>query len=137
MEKSTVNISKRTFTIAIVILLILMTLAGILTRVVPTGSFRREMVEGMSQIVPGSFAYTSQAPLPFWRVYTAPIEVLFAPGNITIIGIILFLCIIGGSINILNKTGVLTGMIAKIVQRFKRRKHLLLAVITILTLKIR
>jgi len=130
MEKSTVSIGKKTFLIAVIILLILMTLAGILTRMVPTGSFEREMMNGSQQIVPGSFTYSSQALLPFWRVYTAPIEVLFAPGNITIIGIILFLCIIGGSINILNKTGVLTGMIARIVQRFKERKHLLLAVIT-------
>jgi uncharacterized ion transporter superfamily protein YfcC len=130
MEKSTVSISKRTFLIAVIILLILMTLAGILTRVVPTGSFERDMVEGSQQIIPESFTYSSQDPLPFWRVYTAPIEVLFAPGNITIIGIILFLCIIGASINILNKTGVLTGMIARIAQRFKEKKHLLLAVIT-------
>ena len=130
MEKSTVSIGKKTFLIAVIILLILMTLAGVLTRVIPTGSFERDMVEESQQIIPGTFAYSSQEPLPFWRVYTAPIEVLFAPGNITIIGIILFLCIIGGSINILNKTDVLTGMIARIVQRFKERKHLLLAVIT-------
>lgn len=130
MEKSTVSIGKRTFLIAVIILLIIMSLAGILTRVIPTGSFEREMVEGSEQIIPGSFAYSSQEPLPFWRVYTAPVEVLFGPGNMTIIGIILFLCIIGGSINILNKTGVLTGMIVKIVQRFKDRKLLLLALIT-------
>ena len=130
MEKSTVNIGKRTFLIAVIILLVLMTMAGILTRVIPTGMFEREIIDGTQRIVPGTFAYSSQAPLAFWRVYTAPIEVLFAPGNITIIGIILFLCIIGGSINVLNKTGVLSNLIARIAMRFKERKHLLLAVIT-------
>ena len=130
MEKSTVNIGKRTFLIAVIILLVLMTMAGILTRVIPTGMFEREIIDGTQRIVPGTFAYSSQAPLAFWRVYTAPIEVLFAPGNITIIGIILFLCIIGGSINVLNRTGVLSNLIARIAMRFKERKHLLLAVIT-------
>ncbi|MDD3478757.1 MAG: hypothetical protein PHP32_07760, partial [Candidatus Izemoplasmatales bacterium] len=82
-------------------------------------------------IVPGTFTYTDLPALPFWRIFTAPFEVLGATGNALVIAIILFLLIIGGSIKVLQDVGIIEYVIHKIVNRFQTRKYLLLGLITL------
>jgi len=125
------DISKRSFFSAIVILFILLMMAGLLTTVLPTGSYEYRDIDGIMQIVPDSFQYIEAEDLSILDWIKAPISVLFTDGNSVIIAIILFLMIIGGSIHIMNEVHVLDSLIAKIVKKFKNRNDLLIAIIAL------
>ncbi len=128
-QQSEIRISLRAFLSAFTILSLLMLAAGVLTRVVPAGNYTRLMVNGVEVLDPDSFQYATQGTYPIWRWLTAPIEVLWGPDSPTIIAILLFLLVIGGSFAVLEKGAVLRGIIARIVDRFGDRKYLLLGLI--------
>ncbi len=75
-EKAGAQISKKAFIQSAVIILLLMIVAGVLTRVLPTGSYERTLVDGRSVINPDSFQTTTGVHYPIWRWFTAPVEVL-------------------------------------------------------------
>jgi len=122
-------ISKRAFLSSFSILAVLMLAAGLLTRIVPAGQYTRTLVDGIEVLDPDSFQYITGEPYPIWRWLTAPIEVLWGPDSLTIIMIVVFLLVIGGSFAVLGEGAVLRGIIARIVSRFGHRKQTLLAVI--------
>ena len=130
-EKAGAQISKKAFIQTFIILLLIITLAGILTRVVPAGSYDRVMENGQSVIDPASYHLTSQAPLPIWRWFTAPIEVLWGPDSLVIITIILFILLVSGGFAVMDKSGILKAVLGKVVGRFGSRKYLLLLIITL------
>ncbi|MEL7654310.1 MAG: hypothetical protein AAGU75_00200, partial [Bacillota bacterium] len=57
-EQGSINIGKKTFLTALIILLLLMVTVGVLTQVVPTGSYDRQMTDGRETIIDGSFKLT-------------------------------------------------------------------------------
>jgi uncharacterized ion transporter superfamily protein YfcC len=128
-RQSTLRIGKKAFFLAFTILLILMTVSGVLTRTVPAGEYEREIRDGREFVVPGSYQRVQVAEVPVWRWFVAPVEVLFAPGNITVITIILFLVFVGGSFTILEMGEILQSLLGVIVSRFRARKYLLLAAV--------
>jgi len=129
-EKSGAQISTKAFIQSVTILFILMMVAGILTRIIPAGSYARTTQDGREVIDPTSFQYVEQPDYPVWRWFTAPIEVLWGPDGLTIITIIIFLLMVGVSFAVLDKTGVLIAVIAQIVKKFEGRKYQLLLVIS-------
>jgi uncharacterized ion transporter superfamily protein YfcC len=128
-NKAAVRVSKRTFITAIIILGILMIVSGILTYVIPAGSYDRTVSEGREIIRQGTFHFTESPGFPVWRWLTAPAEVLWSADGPTVIVIIFFLLAIASAISLLDKSYVLSSAIARIVRRFMRRKYLLMAVI--------
>lgn len=130
------KIQKRVFLSAIVILFILLIGTGIVTYFIPSGSYQYQIVDGVKTIIPDTFSYTDQGNIAFYRIFTAPFEVLAAEGNAIVIAIIVFLLIIGGSITVLNKVGIIEFVIYKIIDKFKDRKYVLLAVITLIFMSI-
>ena len=76
-ERSGAQISKKAFLQSALILLSFMLLSGILTRVVPVGSFARFEEAGRILIDPESYQAAAQPDYPIWRWLTAPIEVLW------------------------------------------------------------
>jgi uncharacterized ion transporter superfamily protein YfcC len=91
-EEASIRIGKRTFLTALVILGILIVFVGILTLVIPTGSFERVYADGRETIVQGSFHFTQAAKFPVWRWLTAPVEVLFSSdGAVVLVISFLFL----------------------------------------------
>lgn len=133
---NTLQIQKKVFISAIVILLVLLIGTGIVTYFIPSGSYEYEVVEGIRTIIPDTFQYTDQGNIAFYRIFTAPFEVLGAEGNAIVIAIILFLLIIGGSITVLNKVGIIEYVIYKIIDVFKDKKYMLLAMITLIFMSI-
>ena len=130
-EKAGAQISKKAFIQTFVILLLIITLAGILTRVVPAGSYDRVLQNGQTVIDPNSYHATSQSPLPIWRWFTAPVEVLWGPDSLMIITIIVFILLVSGGFAVLDKSGILKAVLGKIVKRFGNQKYLLLVMITL------
>ena len=131
MESSSV-IQKKAFFSAIMILGILLVTTGVFVRFIPTGSFEYDMIDGIETIIPGTFIYTQQDPLPLYRIFTAPLEVLWAPGNTLVIAIILFLLVIGGSIHVLKEAHIIEHFIYKIMLKYYQKRYVLLALITLL-----
>lgn len=130
------QIQKKVFISAIVILFVLLIGTGILTYFIQSGSYDYEIVDGVKTIIPDTFHYTNQGNIAFYRIFTAPFEVLGAEGNAIVIAIIAFLLIIGGSITVLNKVGIIEFVIYKIIDVFKDRKYILLSMITLIFMSI-
>lgn len=125
------NISAKTFLSTIGLLLGILIVAGILTHVIPQGAYDYAMEDGRSVIIPGTYeVITGDDPLPVWRWFTAPIEVLFTERALTAIMIIIFILFIGGSFLVLEKGGILSFMILSIINKFEHKKYRLLGLIT-------
>jgi uncharacterized ion transporter superfamily protein YfcC len=123
------RISKKTFLSAAVILLCLLVLSGILTRVVPTGSYLRSTVDGKVVIDVNSFEYTHIPPPAPWRWFTAPFEVMWGDEGAVVVAIVAFFLLSAGAINIMNKCGIFNYTIARIVHKYEAQKYRLLAVV--------
>jgi uncharacterized ion transporter superfamily protein YfcC len=78
-SKAGAQISTKAFIQSMLILLLLMVMAGILTKIVPAGNYARVDVDGLEMIDPASFQYAPQPNYPVWRWFTAPIEMLGGP----------------------------------------------------------
>ena len=121
----TSSIQKKAFLTAIIILFSLLIITGILTYIIPSGEY-----------IDGVFSYTPDNSLPIYRIFSAPFEVLWSDGNTIVIAIILFLIIIGGSINVLREANIIEHLLHFIIIRFQDRKYLLLSLITLLFMSI-
>jgi uncharacterized ion transporter superfamily protein YfcC len=128
--KSGAQISTRAFLQSALVLLALMLLAGLLTRLVPSGSYTRIQGDGRELIDPASFKSVPAPDYPVWRWLTAPVEVLWGPDALTIIVILISLLLIGSSFAILDKSGLLKTGIGRVVRTFGDRKYALLLVIS-------
>jgi uncharacterized ion transporter superfamily protein YfcC len=128
--KSGAQISTKAFLQAVIIIFLLMMVAGILTRIVPTGHYALVEVDGRQVIDANSFTLTERPNYPIWRWFTAPFEVLGAEGNITVIAIILFILLVGVAFAVMDKSGILKSVISRIIKTFGRRKYAMMLVIT-------
>lgn len=129
--KSGAQISAKAFIQAVLIIFALMMLSGILTRVIPAGSYERVLLDGREVIDPASFQFIERPNFPVWRWFTAPVEVLFTPDGLTkVIPIILFILLVGTAFGVMDKSGILQAVISRIVKQFGGRKYILLLVVT-------
>lgn len=129
-EKAGAQISARAFLQSLLILLALMLLAGVLTRIIPAGAYLRVIEDGRELIDPQSFTLSTQPEYPVWRWFTAPVEVLWGPDAIIIITIIVFLLMVGSAFAALDRSGMLTAAVGRLVQRYGHRKYTLLLTIS-------
>jgi uncharacterized ion transporter superfamily protein YfcC len=131
-ERAGIQIGRRMFIQSLVILFLLMMIAGVLTLVVPAGAFTRITIDGRETIDPDSFRAIPRPDYPIWRWFLAPVEVLGAPGNTTLIAIGVFLFFVGGSFAVLERSGLVHALLARVIERFAARKYALLLVIALL-----
>ncbi|MBN1953704.1 MAG: YfcC family protein [Anaerolineae bacterium] len=130
--KSGAQISRKAFVQSVAILLALMTIAGLLTLLVPAGSYARVEMEGREVVDPASFQYTARPAYPIWRWFTAPIEVLWSPDSLTIIVVGLFILMVGSAFAVLDASGILRAVLGRVVRALGGRKYLLLLIVTFL-----
>ncbi len=130
-EKAGAQISRKAFIQSAGILLVLMIIAGILTRVIPAGSYERALMDGREVVLPETFQSIESPGYPVWRWFTAPVEVLAGPDGLSVIMIIVFILLVGGAFAVLDGTGILRASVAGLVRRFAGRKLQLLAVVTL------
>ena len=129
-EKAGAQISQRAFIQSFLILLFLIAIAGVLTLLLPGGSYQRVIKDGREMIDPASYQAATKPDFPTWRWVTAPVEVLAAPGSAVIITIIVFIILVAGAFAVLDKSGILNAAISRVVKAFGGHKYLLLLVIT-------
>ncbi|MFA7725473.1 MAG: AbgT family transporter, partial [Candidatus Izemoplasmatales bacterium] len=127
-EAKLINISKKGFFSVVIILTGLIIAAGILTYVIPAGTFQRDG----NLIISGTFEFsTSSGGYPIWRWLLAPIEVLGSDDGLSIIMISLFLLILGGTFTLMEKTGGIHVILKRLINRFKNRKYVLLRIVVL------
>lgn len=129
MEEKIIKISKKAFLNSLAILFVLMCLALLLTYIVPSGTYKKVNINGIETIDPNSFTYIPKVKLPVYKLFTAPIEVLFTKDAALVITIILFILFVSGSFSILTKANIVKAIILSIVRKFEKNKYMLIAIV--------
>ncbi len=115
-EKAFSNISLKSFVTVVLILLAILLCCGALSYFVPQGTFARDEA---GTIITGTYQQGEVSGIPFWRVITAPFRVFATGDAVTIISISIFLLIMSGIFNLLEKTGGVKTFIMRIMNRLK------------------
>ena len=124
-EKAFSTINIKSFITVMILLVIILIFSGCLSYFIPQGAFERTE-DGA--IIPNTFVLGSIQGIAFWRVLTAPVRVFASSDAITIIMISIFLLIMSGVFNLMEKTGGVRIFIGRIVRRFSNRKKLVICV---------
>lgn len=103
------NVSTKVFLSATLVLFLMLVVTGVLTYIIPSGTFDHLTMRYVDHGVRG-------IALTDW--IGAPVLVLAGDTGPQIIAIVLFILIIGGAIRILQDTGLIEGAILTIVRRF-------------------
>lgn len=130
-ENKGLNISVKSFITAIAVVLVLMVLTYGLTFVIPGGEYARIPDANGNMIIDSSSEFTYvEGGMPFWKWLLSPVLVLGADGGGMMIAIIVFLLVIGGIFNSLEKCGLMKYMLQKIVKRFANARYKLMAILS-------
>ncbi len=124
-EKSFTNINLRSFIVVVCLLTGILILAGVLTAVIPQGSYQ---YADDGTIIPGTFVQGSIQGIAFWRVLTAPFRVYASEDALNIIMISVFLLVMSGVFNVMEKTGGVKALIGKAMKVFSKKKTLVLLI---------
>ena len=122
-EKSFTTISTKSFLSVVIILVCMIAICGILSLVIPQGEFLRNE---NGEIIAGTFTEGKASGIAFWKIITAPFRVFFVDGGLTIIMICLFLLVMSGVFNLLEKTNGMKVIMSKMVKKFDRKKRLVI-----------
>ena len=131
-ENKGLNISARSFITAILILFALMLLTYILTLVLPGGEYQRIADSAGNMVIDTEAGYTPvEGGLPFYKWLLSPLLILGQEGSGTIIAVIVFLLVIGGIFNSLDRCGLMLYMLKRVVGRFGQARYRLMAVVVL------
>ena len=117
-EQAYSNISLRSFLTVAGILVALLIFCGSLSFFIPQGAFQRDE---LGNILPGTYEAGSVQGIALWRVVTAPVRVFASEDGLTIIMISIFLLVMSGVFNLLDKTGGIKTFIVHIMHRLRDR----------------
>ena len=117
-EKAFATINIKSFLTVVTVLMALLILCGVMTYLIPTGAYERD---GKGQIIMDTFTEGEVEGIAPWRVLTAPFRVFFKDGGITVVMICLFLLIMSGIFNLLEKTGGVKIFMSRIIRRLGSR----------------
>ena len=118
-EKASANIEFKSFITVVLLLSFMLALSGALSYIIPNGSFDRGE-DGV--IIEGSYTVNEeQGGIAIWRVITAPFRVFASSDALTIIMISVFLLVMSGVFNLLEKTGGTKIFICRIIKRLADR----------------
>ena len=118
-EKAFSTINARAFVTVVAILLAILILCGSLSYFVPRGAYQRD---ANGEIIMGTYTQQAVEGIAVWRVITAPVRVFATSDAVTIIMISVFLLVMSGIFNILEKTGGVKTFITYIIRRLKGRE---------------
>lgn len=121
-KQSGISINKKTIVLICILLVAIMAFAGILTQVLPRGVYE---TNPDGTIINGTYTEIEDK-MPIWKIVLAPILVFGTDTALTGVGIILMITLIGGTFLILDKCNVLKYIMAVIINKFGKRKYLLL-----------
>ncbi len=115
-DKAFATISLKSFITVTTILLITIIISGALSYFIPGGSFERDE-DG--SIITGTYEEGEIEGIAIWRVVTAPMRVFFSEDAITLIMISLFLMIMSGVFNLMEKVGGIRVFIGRVMAKMR------------------
>ena len=127
-QASFASINTRAFLTVVAVLCAVLALCGVLSYLIPQGAYLRD---GDGIILPDSFEQGEVQGIAPWRVLTAPVRVFFSSDALTVIMISVFLLVMSGIFNLLEKTGGVRMVIARLLRRL-HGKHLPVLWVTVL-----
>lgn len=101
-----------------VILLAILFFCGSLSYWIPQGAFE---TDAAGNIIPGTYQKGSVEGIALWRILTAPVRVFASEDAVTIIVISIFLLVMSGVFNLLDKTDGIKTFIGYIMRRLRDR----------------
>ena len=101
-EQACANINVRSFAMVAGLLLAILVFCGSLSYFIPQGHFQ---TDANNNIIPGTYEKGEVEGIALWRVLTAPVRVFASEDAVTILMISVFLLIMSGVFNLLDKTG--------------------------------
>ncbi len=119
-QKSFSTIETKSFITVLIVLSAVIVLCGALTYFIPQGQFQRDENEN---IIVGTYVEGQVDGIAIWRILTAPVRVFASADAITIIMISVFLLIMSGVFNLLDKTGGIKIFVSKIMSRLRGRNE--------------
>ena len=127
---NSLNISARSFLMAILIIFLLMALTYALTFLIPGGEYARTVDQAGHTIIDTQAGFRPvPGGLPLWKWLLSPVLVLGAEGSGALLAVIAFLLVIGGVFNALNECGLMAYMLKKLVHRFGAVRYRLMGVL--------
>lgn len=131
-KKKGLDISARSFIVAIAVIFILMVLTYVLSFTIPGGSYVRTADENGNMVIDQAAGFIAvEGGIPFWKWILSPFLVLGASGSGTLIAVIVFLLVVGGVFNSLEKHGLMEYMLRWITHRFAAKRYQLLFVLSL------
>ncbi len=118
-EKAFSSINFRSFIVIIAILSAMLIIAGVLTYVIPKG----EYISGTFQYLTGE-----KSGVPIYKIILAPLFVFASDVGLTIIMISLFLLVMSGCFNVMEKTGGLKAVISRAIKACAGKKTLVILI---------
>ena len=118
-ERSFSNINTKSFFVVVAILTAIIALCGTLSYILPQGNFLRDET---GAIIDGTYTQGIVDGIAIWRIITAPFRVFASSDALTIIFISLFLLIMSGVFNLLEKTDGIRIVISRTVQKFSNKR---------------
>ena len=112
------SISLRSFLVVATLLVTILVFCGSLSYFIPQGSFD---TDASGNIIPGTYEKGQVEGIAIWRVATAPVRVFASEDAATIIVISVFLLIMSGVFNLLDKTDGIKTFIHYIMERMRDR----------------
>jgi uncharacterized ion transporter superfamily protein YfcC len=119
------KIELRVFLTTIIVLGVMVLLAGFSSYFIQAGELVPMEQDGRSVQV---YKAIDQTPIPIWKILLSPLLCITGKNGVKIIVLILFILIIGGSFAILNRSGVLPGIVSGLVTKFSDRRRLFLVI---------
>ncbi len=113
-ESSFSNIGVRSFIVVVALLTVIIAISGALSYFIPQGEFARDE---SGAIITDSYVGGEVEGIAIWRVITAPVRVFASEDALTIIMISLFLLIMSGVFNILDKTNGIRVFIGRLMRK--------------------
>ena len=104
--------------VVVAILLAILIFCGSLSYFIPQGTFQ---TDADNNILPGTYQAGHVEGIAIWRVLTAPVRVFASEDALTIIMISIFLLVMSGVFNLLDKTGGIKTFIVYIMRRLRDR----------------
>lgn len=122
-----------------VIIFALMVIFAVLTWIVPSGSYQRQEVNGREVTVAGTYeqsekTYIDEETGDEVDLRQGVFDVLQAPtrGIQEAIEVVAFILIVGGSFQVITKTGAITSGMGRVVRRFKNKDILIIPIAMVL-----
>ena len=128
-QKSFVNIEAGVFITVMVILAAVLAVSGALSYFIPQGSFLRDE-SGM--IIEGTYQSGQISGIAIWRIITAPIRVFASEDAVTIIVISIFLLVMSGVFNLLEKIGGIKAFIERLISKLGKKQSIVICLTSLI-----